>query len=1263
MRKLLLSALALCVLAASAMAQGASTGRLVGTVSSPDGLIAGATVTVTDNATGRERTVTTNEEGAFSVPQLEASTYTVVVSAAGFKGFTANEVKIDVGRDYTFNPTLEIGLINETVVVTAGADILNATSAELANTVSPKQIKELPINGRDPLALIQLQAGVASNGQTNTSINGQRPSFTNITRDGINVQDQYIRENASDFSPQRQTVDSISEFTVTTSNAGAELGYGASHVQQVTPRGQSEFHGNAYAYNRNSFFAANNFFNNAAGRDANGNERIPRNRLNRNQFGGSISGPFPAPRFGEGGPSLIRGRSFFFANYEGFRQPVGSTRSRTILTPSARQGIFTYTRADNGQLQQVNLLDPVFNTGITSIDPTILARVINRLPTEGNAAGGDARNTTGFRFNQANDQTREQFTTRIDHDINGRHSIGGIFAITRGNTLRPDLDGGGFDPTPIVSNRSDNELLVLTYRMTPGGSFTNEIRGGFFKSRVPFVRSEEAPSFFIGGLPTSNPDATFLEQGRESNNYNFQDNAQYTRGNHSFRFGGVSQFVRVNSYAAFSTVPTYSLGTNAFTQITQAQFLNPALFPGGVPTAQRGTANSLLALYGGLISSASQSFNATAEGFVPGAPTLNVLAFENIGLYFSDQWRVRPNLTLTLGVRYDLFTPVRDVNNSQLEPTIPRGADPVEALLNPVGTLNFVGTNTGTDASYFTDWNNFAPNVSVAWSPNFRNKFLGGIFPGDGRTVIRGGYNMAYVNDEYLRGALSGNEANPGLGSTTTLTNLRDRISALPTIPIPALVVPRTFAQSQTLSSNNFSFIGGIDPNIKVPFTHQYNVGIQRELGWQTALEIRYVGGSSNNLTNQLDYNQIDIFRGGFFNDFQTARNNLLLSRQAVAAGRNVRISGAFNPAITGSQQFTGAFLQLGNAAPFGSQPIAGNPFAQLGGLDLGGIIADLDNQAPGQLAFRLISNRLNGTAGLRPNENGGTISLLENISRYNYNSLQVELRRRFAQGFGFQANYTFSKTLSDYSGLDQLRFQPRLDNNRPELEYTRADYDQTHRFNFNSIYELPFGRGKRFFGDANGFVDRLLGGFQLGSIVEVGSGNPITLTYGQGTLNRSTRSARQTPNTNLSGDQLRGLFGVFERDGVLYYINPDVLQITRTASGTISRATLGYDTLTGQELTFPGQAFFLVPAGQTGNTPRAFGDGPWFFNINASLIKNITVKENFRVQLRAEAFNVLNRANFATPALTEDVTDSTFGQITSTFSPRVLQFAIRLEF
>ena len=309
-----------------------TAGRLIGTVVDPNGAaVAGADVTVTDNATNKTRTIKTTDQGNFSIPQLEFGTYTVVVNASGFKNYTATEVKIDVGRDYSLNIQLEAGGVQENVTVVAGADVVNSTSGELSATVGQRQIQELPLNGRDPLALIALQPGTASNGATNTTINGQQSSFTNITRDGINIQDNFIRANATDFAPDRPHVDDVSEFTITTQNAGAEKGYGSSQVELVTPRGAQDFHGAAFIYNRNSKFAANTFFNNASD--------IERPFLNRNQFGGRFSGPLPLPRFGEGGPALYHGKGFFFGSYEGFRLRESTSTTRTILLPSARQGM------------------------------------------------------------------------------------------------------------------------------------------------------------------------------------------------------------------------------------------------------------------------------------------------------------------------------------------------------------------------------------------------------------------------------------------------------------------------------------------------------------------------------------------------------------------------------------------------------------------------------------------------------------------------------------------------------------------------------------------------------------------------------------------------------------------------------------------------------------------------------------------------------------------------------------------------------------
>src|SRR5437588_8917187 len=279
MKKFVFTLLTLFLLRVAALAQP-NTGTLTGTVSDASGVVQGATVVIRDDKTGAEKTVVTNDAGGFTVAQLDVGTYTVKITSSGHKTFTATAVKIDVVSTYTLNATLEVGNISENVTVVAGADIINSADAQLNNTVSQRQILELPLNGRNPLSLVLLQPGTTSNGNNTTSINGQRSSFTNITRDGINVQDNFIRSNAVDFIPDRPNVDDTGEVTIVTQDASAELGYGASQVQLVTPRGSNDFHGAAYEYNRNSKFAANSFFNNFS--------RVPRPFLNRNQFGGTV---------------------------------------------------------------------------------------------------------------------------------------------------------------------------------------------------------------------------------------------------------------------------------------------------------------------------------------------------------------------------------------------------------------------------------------------------------------------------------------------------------------------------------------------------------------------------------------------------------------------------------------------------------------------------------------------------------------------------------------------------------------------------------------------------------------------------------------------------------------------------------------------------------------------------------------------------------------------------------------------------------------
>jgi len=298
-------------------------------------------------------------------------------------------------------------------------------------------------------------------------------------------------------------------------------------------------------------------------------------------------------------------------------------------------------------------------------------------------------------------------------------------------------------------------------------------------------------------------------------------------------------------------------------------------------------------------------------------------------------------------------------------------------------------------------------------------------------------------------------------------------------------------------------------------------------------------------------------------------------------------------------------------------------------------------------------NNNLNGVPFINfvANPSSGVVDLFGNFARYRYNSLQVELRRRFSQGLYFQANYTFSKNLSSGQGNTQAQFEPNLDNNNPELDYQRADTDQTHTFNFNGVYQLPFGQGRMFL-NQGGIVDKIFGGFELSGIVQMSSGAPITFVDTRGTLNRTARSARQTAFSNLTSDQIKNLVGIFEQNGRIYFINPSIIN---PATG---RASDGFGTAT-----FDGQVFFNVNPGQTGNLPRAIIDGPRFFNINTALLKNISFTERTRIQLRMEVFNLLNNVNFFNNTQFANINSATFGQIDTAGASRTIQFAARFEF
>ena len=1277
MKKFILLLLILLINVVFAFAQ-ATVGKIVGSVSAPDGAVPGATITVTDTQTGKERTVMAREDGTFEVSQLSFGVYTVKVTAKGFKTFTATELKIDAGREYPLNVALEVGQVTEEVTVTAGAENVNSTGADLTTTVSSQQIRELPLNSRNPLALLNLQAGANA---TSSSINGQRTSSVNYTRDGLNVQDNFIRNG---FVSDAPTVDNTGEFNVVTQNAGAELGTGSTQVQLVTPRGGKQFHGALYAFNRNSCYikqadgtctlgTASSFFNNL--------NKISRPFLNRNQFGGSISGPLPFPNFGEGGPIFNKDKSFFFFNYEGFRLAQQASVSATTLLATAQDGTFSYIGTD-GVTRTVNVLSgtglnltgtngTAFASagGILTVDPIIKARLLSKLPATGNGTLTGVNYLQTVNLNRSDPERRNAYTARTDFEINDRSSINFVYKYNEITDARTDI-AAGFSSSTFASQGGPTKFFVGAWQWTPTNSFSNEFRAGLQRSKPFFFGTTPLPSdYLIAGTPFTNPEPSFLNQGRNSDYSNVQDNAVYSIGNHSIRAGFQLQRYKITSLNFAGTIPVNTIsstGNSSTPALITQQFTS-------IGSTDLARANALRYTLAGIVGSTTlTTYYQGADGYVLGAPSKRKFNFDIYAGYVSDQWRFRPNLTLNIGARYEVYTPLNDPLLINLEPRVTNEKDIVASLLDPNGVYQLVGGNAGKPGNYFkTDWNNIGPNVSFAYSPKFESGVLG-LLSKD--TVIRGGFRVNYNNDEYVRSTDNAAQNNAGLGSTSsTISPLRAQLTptgtfiGVPTITTAPLVqtLPKTYASNNTSAFSFFGTTSLIDPKLQVQQSLEYNLGIQKNIPFKSVFEIRYVGGLSNDITRSIDYNQVNIRTSGFLNDFLIAQENC-------------RIQGATPTAQGGGGAPAGTFDTKTFCTNAGNIGLPGqrdtpyfNSFSSL--LNNSTVVSNIRGGTPADLAIIYLQNGLTTTAvraGLLANPNTGVANLTTNGGKYRYNSMQAEVRRRFSQGFSYQVNYTFQKILADVVDDGQTRVNPYLDNRNPKLDYGRPDYDRTHTVNANFIYELPFGKGKSFL-NQGGWVDKVFGGFQFNSIINISSGIPLGVLDPRGTLNRAGRSARQAANSALTTNEIKKQLGIFRTPNGVYYINPANLfalgsngqriDLTQELPAGVTITSIrGANAI--DQAPFSGQLFSYARPGETGNLPRNFINGPMYFNWDAGLSKNIKFTESTRLQLRAEMYNVLNHANFAIGDFNIGNTTS-FGRIGSNYTPRILQFGARFDF
>ena len=1136
----------------------------------------------------------TNDAGNFVFIAMRPATYDVAVEVKGFNRLVLHEVKIDPARETGLGTIkLEVQSTVQTVDVTSDVQAVQLTNAEISSTITSVQVENLPLLGRQVQSLFATQVGVNATNDT-TSINGTRSSFTNLTLDGINIQDNYIRTNALDYQPMRTTIDQIAEITVVSSNQGPTIGGGASQIVMSSRSGSNTYHGAFYWFNRNSALAANDWFNNQSG------IKIP--HLDLNQVGASAGG------------RIIRDKLFFYINYELYRDREQSSRLRTVLLDSAKSGIFTY-RDSGGGLHQTNLL----TLRNIKIDPIIQA-MLGQLPAPNSSGAGDGLNTGAYRFNARSNEFRDQLVYRMDYYLSPKHSISGTHNYISNPTDRPDA-GNFFTTVPPVSNSLHSHLARASWRWTASSTFTNEVLVGFFRNHGDFLDSNKYPNVLVGGLIFSSPTNFFLDQGRTSDQYSIQDNASWIHGKHTFQFGFQTSLTRIAPFNDGGIVPTYNLGISA----KNTSGLAASDLP-GINVANLATANSLYASLGGIVSNASQTFNVTSptSGYVPGATNLRHFGYDTWAGYFHDNWKVLPHLTLALGLRYEIWTPLVEANSLFLTPRL-ENHNVIQTLLDPYAVLDFSG-GPG-HALYQTDKNNFAPNIGLAWDPF-----------GSGRTSIRAGYTISYAQDNLVTTIANSGGTAAGLSAISAPTNLVGVLSSPPPIPLAAYQIPRTLLDNYNL--NSAAAVAMPNPDLVTPYVQQWTLGIQHEFK-NTIFELRYVGNHGTKLIRGFDYNQVLYNQNGFLADFRRAQNNAILSK-----GK----SGAYDPTIPGSQQLT----------VFPTLPLGGS-------LDNATILTELQQGQVGDLAnlyqqFGYTSGPdLSGPFSFFTNPYVLGANALANGGNSSYHALQAEIRRRTRAGLQYQFGYAFGKALSNTTGDNQTNFEPLLDNNSPNLEKARSPYDITHSFKANFYYEMPYGPGKRWSGGK--VMNHVLGGWAVSGIWSYISGEPFSVISGLGTLNRAARSA--TTNTaSVNGTTLGALnnvtSGVYMTGNGPYFISPSVINPQDGRGAEFDR-------------TFADEVFFNPSAGSVGNLQRRLFTGPWQWSWDMSVKKQFRLHERHTLDLHFDFFDFMNHPTFYIRPTTGgdygsvtnfNINNTTFGRITSmNYNPRVIQIAAYYRF
>lgn len=1258
-----LAAVAMAIFAVGISAQsGASS--VSGTVVDGQGnAVPGATVTLTNTGQNTQRTTTTSGDGGYSFSSVTPGMYVIEVQAAGFKKSSTKDVQALVEKTTTIPVNLEIGDVSAVVEVSAGGieNIVNTQDASLGNNFVRKQIQQLPLEGRNVASLLSLQPGVTSDG----SVAGGRRDQANITLDGIDVNDQQtglnIDQTEAFTSVLRVTPDSIGEFRVTTTNPDASKGRSAgAQVSLITNSGSNSFRGNLFEYHRNTVTTANDWFNNQAG--------VERPKLIRNLYGGSLGGP------------IIKDRLFFFYNYEGMREAKDIGVSAVVPLASLGRGEMKFLD-NSGVLRtittaQINTFTVTGGSApgpVVDVNPltvALFASAAARYPS--NTSGGDGLNTGGFRFNaplpvKQNTHTAN-FTWAVTSDQKHQISL-------RGN-YQQDIFGraSAFPDTPPADRWSHPLGMAASHTWLVNSNLTNRLSYGL--TRLAYSNQGDSDQNAITFRDIYTPFNFTRTFSRVNPTTNITDDLTYLSGNHTWQFGTNLRFVRnkrTNLASAFDNGTTnfgfYPQSGGSVT-VPINQYL-AATYGAGTSVGAgniRSAQSSLVALVG-RVNQYTANFIFDASGApVNGQPTVREFATEEYDFYVQDSWKLRQSLTLNLGLRYGISRPVYETNGFQAAPNIPldvyfqrrQDAAFVGQNYNDPLIISKAGPKNSLPDFYEWDMNNLQPRVSVAWSPNFKDGIWAKVFGTDRKSVLRGG--VAITNDYFGQQLAVQFDAANTLGFVSRYTTPANTFN-LTTNPgpaftglgmtirnLPGVVVPGNLTFPLQQPANNARRIeSSIDRGVQSPTNYSWNLTYGRELPAKMYVEVSYIGRLARNLLATRDVMTPNNLRDPASGvDWYGAATALEIFRRS-----------KYNPDDGADPDFTG----LQNIPYFDNlwgQGVLATRLANIGCADPGLTSTQAVYQASifcvGDNDWSDMQNLLDNFSGRRLfyQSQYGALDSFGTVANSDYHGMAVSLRQRFA-GVTWDLNYTWSHSMDDTSGLQSATAFGSafiLNPLRQRDNYASSDFDMRHILNFNSVWELPIGKGRQFFSDAHPVLDAVFGGWQLSTIVRYNSGEPI------GTINRYFDNAGWATNWNLKSSVVQ-------------------TQAIKTVVDRNSGTCLGPSGMNGtcpNMFSDPEAAYasFRSPfPGETGDRNQI--RFPSFYVADIGLQKQFRMpwSESHKVGFKWEVFNVTN-----TPIFT-GIDDNSlgyipgnggagvgFGNFTATKgAARIMQFALRYDF